>query len=138
MPGNKPSGPVLRYLTRTHPALIFVHAVILLLVGPFLNAAELWMQSSGVGYADYLNMTLSGDRPGFAVDREERVNPLRSALVWTLRIGARVAITVGYALPFWAVARLIADALGGRSPRQAPAAEPSPPHRSAQEQDDER
>ncbi len=125
----RPPGPLLRYLTRTHPAVIFIHAVILLLVGPFLNAAELWLQSSGAGYGDYLSMTLDGDRQGFAIASEDGVNPLRAALIWMLRLSARVAVTLGYALPVWAAARLIADALHGpRTGRSdlPPKAEPHP------------
>jgi hypothetical protein len=125
----RPHGPLLRYLARTHPAAIFIHAVILLLVGPFLNAAELWLQSSGAGYADYLSMTLDGDRQGFAIASEDGVNPLRAALIWTLRLSARIAITLGYALPIWAAARLIADTLyGPRTTRSdlPPKAEPYP------------
>lgn len=115
-PPDRPPGPHLRYLTCTHPAVIFIHAVILLLVGPFLNAAELWLQSSGAGYADYLSMTLDGDRQGFAIASEDGVNPLRAALIWMLRLSARIAVTLGFALPVGAAARLIADTLHGPRP----------------------
>lgn len=111
----RPKGSLVRYLTNTHPAVIFIHAVVLLLVGPFLNAAELWMQSSHGGYGDFLRMTLDGDDSGFFARSDDGpVNPFRSILIWVVRLAARVALTVGFALPVWAAARLIADTLAGR------------------------
>lgn len=115
-----PSGLFVRYLTRTHPAAIFIHAVGVLLLAPFLVAMEYWLQASYGGYGDMLRMTLAGsDDIRFSISDDAPVNPLRSALVWMLRIIGRVFVIVGYALPVWAAARLIADTL--RDKPQAPA-----------------
>ena len=111
----QPEGMLVRYLTRTHPAAIFVHAVLLLLAAPVLNAIELWLQPGGVGFGSYLDMTLAGaDSSYLQAHTDGPVNPLSSGLIWVIRIATRVVATLGYALPVWAAARLIADALRPR------------------------
>ena len=98
----QPEGMLVRYLTRTHPAAIFVHAVLLL-------------QPGGVGFGSYLDMTLAGaDSSYLQAHADGPVNPLSSGLIWVIRIATRVVATLGYALPVWAAARLIADALRPR------------------------
>jgi hypothetical protein len=116
---NRSLGPILRYLTHTRPALIFVHGVVVLLLAPFVIAIEAWLQIPHAGFGDALRMGLEGGER-YVMAEPGAGNPLRSALIWVLRLLSPMLGVLGYALPVWAAARLIADTLRDKARDPAP------------------
>ncbi|MCC5823070.1 MAG: hypothetical protein LAT64_07585 [Phycisphaerales bacterium] len=116
----KPHGVLVRYLTDTHPARLLIHAVLVLIFLPVLSGLQMWLAGSHWGLSESLHIAMQAwdGEGGIQIPRETDRNPIRNISVWIVRVLLRAASVIGFALPVWAAARLIADALRAGRPAQ--------------------